>query len=97
MFGENAVRRRAGPIASAMEWKRFLKISNSTGSGCMWRSVPEPETGSQPVQRCSVGRALFELQKWPAPVGGFIQQERVLGCSDSTTNEEFLSIAAKLC
>src|SRR5579883_1869116 len=32
MFGENAVRRRAAPISSAMEWKMFLKISSSMGS-----------------------------------------------------------------
>src|SRR5579863_10276826 len=32
MFGENAVRRSAAPISSAMEWYRFLKISSSTGS-----------------------------------------------------------------
>ena len=32
MFGENAVRRSAAPISSAMEWKIFLKISSSIGS-----------------------------------------------------------------
>src|SRR5437870_13248241 len=29
MLGENAERRRAAPISSATEWKRFLKISSS--------------------------------------------------------------------
>src|SRR5579862_2717451 len=32
MLGENAVRRSAAPISSAIEWKRFLKISSSMGS-----------------------------------------------------------------
>src|SRR5229473_2414560 len=41
MLGENAVRRSAAPISSAMEWKRFLKTSSSTGSRRMRRSVPE--------------------------------------------------------
>ena len=41
MLGEKAVRRRAAPISSAMEWKRFLKISSSIGSRRMRRSVPQ--------------------------------------------------------
>src|ERR1700733_3307175 len=38
MFGEKPVRQRVTPISSAMETKRFLKISNSIGSrriGCL--------------------------------------------------------------
>src|SRR5580704_14779374 len=39
MLGENAVRRSAAPISSAMEWKRCLKTSSSTGSLRMLASV----------------------------------------------------------
>src|SRR5262245_7734445 len=33
MFGENAERRKAAPISSAMEWKTFLKTSRSMAFG----------------------------------------------------------------
>src|SRR5258708_748425 len=52
MLGENAVRRSAAPISSAMEWNRFLKTSSSTGSRRMRRSVPESSRWSLVVGRC---------------------------------------------
>src|SRR5258706_14724449 len=42
MFGENAVRRNAAPISSAMEWKACLKIPNSMGSMLFMRA-PRPK------------------------------------------------------
>ena len=42
MLGENAVRRNAAPISSAMEWKRFLKISSSMGSRRMGAVYRKP-------------------------------------------------------
>src|SRR5712672_3403316 len=50
MLGENAVRRRAAPISSAMEWKRLLKISSSTGSR-MRVSLSRPWDSHQEVRR----------------------------------------------
>jgi hypothetical protein len=46
MLGENAVRRNAAPISSAIEWYKFLKISSSMESRRMRRSVPEAAADS---------------------------------------------------
>src|ERR1700688_2710268 len=74
MFGENAVRRSAAPISSAMEWNRFLKISNSTGSGRMWRSVPHARTGNQ----CGGAWPCFKKKKIQSPVSATETSSRLL-------------------
>ena len=50
MFGEKPVRHSVTPISSAMDRKRFLKISNSTG----W-IVPRPGSGSSGRCQADVG------------------------------------------
>src|SRR5260221_7593441 len=60
MLGEKAVRFRAAPISSAMEWKMLLKISSSTGSRMGSSVIANP---SKNQKRTTEARSHGEEQK----------------------------------